>query len=477
MSNQPNSFVIGFSEECSFPEVIEKLTQDGLINIAEWVVTNNRGTIDLMEFYHGKYFNKHEIKHQLPEDLRQKVSQYIFEFCYINSRTNLSHSCIDKVHSNIYEEIHEFWKFIYLIYDIFVSKNVDLVIFQEVPHDGAEIALYRLAKAMNIKTIILANFTHFWGRSFAFYSLEDFGDFKEIPDLSNDADDFKIDYQDFKGKIFYMKKICNYDEKLSLLQKHLLKLKKKYLIKSLSKLFFNIRKFDKVQFAFAASIIQLSRVLEYKNNVALATISNADLTKKYVYFALHLDPEVPTVPPLAGIYYDQLVAIEKLSAVIPDDMMIYVKENPKQTDILRPNSFFDRLKSLKNVKLVDEDTYKLIDQSCFVATIAGTAGWEAITGGKNALIFGKSWYQTLPGVFKFSENLNVEDIINYKVDKNELEIGVKKIINKSGHGMIYFDFNNKNMTKINDIYPQYNRADNVNHLYYSIKTLIIHKNA
>ena len=47
MKEPLNSFIIGFSEECSFPETIEKLAKDKIINISQWVTTNKRGTIDL----------------------------------------------------------------------------------------------------------------------------------------------------------------------------------------------------------------------------------------------------------------------------------------------------------------------------------------------------------------------------------------------------------------------------------------------
>ena len=62
---------------------------------------------------------------------------------------------------------------------------------------------------------------------------------------------------------------------------------------------------------------------------------------------------------------------------------------------MRGKYFFDRLKLIKNAVLVDSsyNTYDLISKSKFVATITGTAGWEAISGGENVLIFGLAWYK------------------------------------------------------------------------------------
>ena len=473
MQNIPNTFVIGFSKECSFPETIVKLEKDNVIKVADWVTTKGFGTIDLMDFYHGRYFNQHEITHQIPSELRDQIDQYLFEFCYINSRTFISHSYTNQVHTNIYHEVHEFNKFAQVIYDIFIAKKIELVLFQEIPHDGAEIILYRLAKIMGIKTIIMANFTHFWGRSFAFYSLEDFGNFAEIPDLSNDADTVKIDYQDFKGKIFYMNNIGGYLAKVSFLEKRFKELRNKFLIRTLSGPLFSKKKLDKTLFSLTTTLLQYFGAKEYQKNIESALCNDVDLSKKYIYFALHLDPEIPTIPALAGKYYDQMRALENLSSAIPDGMLIYVKENPKQTDIMRSKSFFDRLRKLKNVKLVNRNTYELIDNSQFVATISGTVGWEAMTGGKNVLIFGKSWYQNFPGAFRFDEKFNIEEIINYKIDRGEFEKAVKNLINKSGHGMVYFDFNNQNSkTKITDIYPKYNKDGNIDALCASLKKLI-----
>ena len=471
-----NTFAIGFSKECSFPEVIQKLENDNIIKISQWVTTGDLATIDLFDFYHGKYFSQREITHKIDAKLYDKIAKYMFEFCYINSRNNLSHKYIKKIHTTIFDEVHEFNKFVYVIYDIFISQKIDLVLFQEIPHDGAEIILYRLAKVMGIKTIILANFTHFWGRIFAFYSLEDFGNFNEIPELSSNTEAVDVEYKDFKSKMYYMNNVVGYLKKIDALKKEYKKHKRKFFLKSLFSSFVSKDNIQKTEFALCTSLMQYSRALEYHANMTNAVDNSIDLNKKYVYFAMHLDPEIPTTPALAGVFCDQLIAIERLSAILPNDMFIYVKENPKQTDILRPKAFFERLAKLKNVKLVNRNTYELIDNSCFVATIAGTVGWEAITGGKNVLAFGKNWYQTFPGVFKFDENLNLDEIINYKIDKSEFEKKLQAIVRKSGNGMIYFPFSNPEYTtKITDIYPKYERENNINDLYKSIKKLIEYK--
>ena len=416
-----NSFIIGFSEECSFPEIIEKLVENKTITIGEWVTTNSRGTIDLFDFYLGRTFNNHDLPYSVPDAILEEVKKYIFEFSYVNSRSFLSHKYISATRSDICQETHEFHKFVNLIFNIFIKKQISLVLFQEIPHDGAEVILYRLAKVMKINTIILANLPHFWGRTILCYSLDDFGKFDQTPALSDVADDFKFNQKKFQSKMFYMKHVEGYVEKNKLLEDVVKKLESKLFFKTLLKPFLSKEKFLKLQLKFANAILQRDKIAEYKNNIESIIDNNPDLTKKYIYFALHLDPEVPTMEVLAERYYDQVFALEKLSQIVPKDVMIYAKDNPKQTDLFRPAQFFDRIKKLKNVKMVNANTNKLIENSCCIATIAGTVGWEAITSGKSMISFGKPWYRGFPGVFPFDEILDINEVINYKPNINDIK--------------------------------------------------------
>ena len=105
---------------------------------------------------------------------------------------------------------------------------------------------------------------------------------------------------------------------------------------------------------------------------------------------------------------------------------------------MRDNLFFRRLRRLRNVRLVsiDSDTYQLISKSQFVATITGTAGWEAITGGKCALIFGNAWYSDYPGVFRYQAGLDLNRIANTRINHMEVESHFNMMINKMGVGVV-----------------------------------------
>ena len=90
---------------------------------------------------------------------------------------------------------------------------------------------------------------------------------------------------------------------------------------------------------------------------------------------------------------------------------------------MRDLKFFDRLDRIPNLKFLPSyaNTFDLIDQSEFVATVTGTVGWEAIRKGKNALVFGMPWYLNLPGVIQFHNGLTYEMILGYKIEHSTLE--------------------------------------------------------
>ena len=150
-----------------------------------------------------------------------------------------------------------------------------------------------------------------------------------------------------------------------------------------------------------------------------------------------MQPEM-TTSAIGGVYVDQLLAIERLSRHLPPDMKIVVKENPKQTAYQRPHSFFERLAAVPNALLVpsDCDTYRLIRDSDLVATVTGTAGWEAINLGKPTLVFGKAWYESLPGVIKYSSALDIAGMVGFPIDKLAVEKTYRDLMGRAYPGII-----------------------------------------
>ncbi len=128
----------------------------------------------------------------------------------------------------------------------------------------------------------------------------------------------------------------------------------------------------------------------------------------FIYFPLHLQPEA-TTSPMGGAYVDQYLALETLVRALPQGWKIVIKENPVQKFAKRDLGFYEHLGSLDSVHLVSRkiDTFGLIERCKVIATITGTAGWEALFKGKPAVVFGHAFYRDAPGVIAVE---SVEDL-------------------------------------------------------------------
>ena len=79
--------------------------------------------------------------------------------------------------------------------------------------------------------------------------------------------------------------------------------------------------------------------------------------------------------------------------------------------------FYNVLRNISGVKLIShkENSFKLLKNSIFSATITGSVALESSVIGKKSIIFGSTWYDNSPNIFQWNDNLIYEDIINYKV--------------------------------------------------------------
>ena len=171
---------------------------------------------------------------------------------------------------------------------------------------------------------------------------------------------------------------------------------------------------------------RLSFIRKRKKNLVNSLNKNVSksvkLNVKYVYFGLHYEPERTTLPD-GGVFHDQFLALIKLREIIPEKMIIYVKEHPSMFfDSLtgykgRSPVFYSLIKNIKGVKLLNHDvsTLELIRNSVFTATITGTIGLESAILGKKSLIFGNSWYDGCPNTIKWTSKVSYELIHNTKL--------------------------------------------------------------
>lgn len=162
--------------------------------------------------------------------------------------------------------------------------------------------------------------------------------------------------------------------------------------------------------------------------------SDINLTDRYIYFALHYQPEQTSLP-MAGIFENQYMTISLLSRFLPSDWYIYVKENPYQFLNMDPHQrdfksklFYKTVSELPGVKLIPMryNSFELIDHSQAVATLTGMTGWEAINRGKPVLCFGYSSYRNNDGVFHINSDIDLLNAIN-RLENGSLVPDIKKI--------------------------------------------------
>jgi hypothetical protein len=127
----------------------------------------------------------------------------------------------------------------------------------------------------------------------------------------------------------------------------------------------------------------------------------------YIFVPLHYQPE-KTTSPQGGLFVHQHLMVERLSACLPAQWRIYVKEAAPQFmpafrggPASRPDDYYARLAAIPGVRLMPAglDSFGLIDGAKATATVTGTAGWESLVRGKPVLLFGYGWYQSAEGVF------------------------------------------------------------------------------
>lgn len=311
--------------------------------------------------------------------------------------------------------------------DVMRRVRAEAILFQDLPHGPVDSVIYAAARILGIRTYALVpseqtDFFHICT------SIEDYGIFEICPRL-----------QEKEQSVIHVEKA--YQKKLAYMTEERIREDLGKSAKQKFRLFMHPRtwfaerwamlkrhgdKYDSVaDFIERRIVLGISRYFrtkEYHRAARRAEASNISWSEKYVYFPLHLQPEM-TTDTLGGCYRDQLLAVEQLARILPKDWLIYVKENPKQLFWMREKYFFKRLSCLPQVRYISRsvDTYQLMKHSQFVATISGTAGWEAISGGKPAVVFGQCWYKNFPGVFSFSDELDAEAVAGYFIEHRAVE--------------------------------------------------------
>lgn len=293
---------------------------------------------------------------------------------------------------------------------IIKSNKINLFISHNIPHEMYDYIIYALCKVYNIKTIIFDDVNFLPNSVFVIedvekscvnlkYKYEELLN-TETLELTK-LNDLFINFADKKHRQIpeSMVVLFTKEEQGSLFITKLL-----YLANRAKGFIFNRKKIlqiFKVDYwtnwgRIISAKLSVKDVLKFYDSNA----TTPDLSKKYIYWAIHFQPECSSSP-MGGCYVEQLLIAQMISYYLPKDVFIYAKEHPLQRNRCRDISFYKELLKMPNVKLIKKDfpTLSLIDNSIAVATMTGTAGWEGFLSGKPVLKFGNSFYQYAPGVF------------------------------------------------------------------------------
>lgn len=316
-------------------------------------------------------------------------------------------------------------------------------LFFNVPHLAYDTALYQVAKMLGLKITIVTQ-SIIPNRFFSMEDPADYGNFQIDPE----AKPYEIE----KGSLpdlFYMKGIKQEREEGGRItaravaelvaflatKRPLQAFNPFYIWKTLTHMREVYGNFPKWRDPFARFFHEDE--FAYFDHIAGFEDQKVDLSGDFVYFALHLQPEM-TTSSLGERFRDQAYAIERLAEILPEGVRILVKENPKQGGYMRGPLFFHRLKRIPSVTFLPSwaDTHALIGASKFVATITGTVGWEAVRMGKPVLVFGNAWYRTLPGATKFSDNVSYQDILGSAPDHDDLQQAAGSLVERAHVGVV-----------------------------------------
>lgn len=306
---------------------------------------------------------------------------------------------------------------------IFENEKIDCIISMHTEHGGLYDSIpYEIAKKKNIPVYITD--TLYYRIDKTVLSLKYFNkrEFVKMGDKMKDSyvqsylhapQDSPIIKRGFKHSL------------IGLFFKYL-KSELKLLTKSTRKRFFK----ENSEYQFWYNLSPKERFFNMKYIMRLRKIYQALATKidpneKYVFFALHMEPEAVIMN--RAVMSSQIYAIKLISENLPKGWKLYVKEHPGQFDVdnslyfwflknifcFRSEAFYKTLLDIPNVKFVklEEPSKEIIKNSQAVSTICGTVSLEAVAQNKPLILFDpkSSVLGKLKNVFKVTQRNDVKN--------------------------------------------------------------------
>jgi len=141
-------------------------------------------------------------------------------------------------------------------------------------------------------------------------------------------------------------------------------------------------------------------------------VTPPDLNKKYIYFPLHYQPEMTTIP-RGDLFYEQNYLVSLIANNLPEDWFIYIKEHRVFDFRGRYRGYYKQLIKNKRVKIlpINYSSHSLMKSSMAIASVTGTAVWEGLLQKKLSIVFGYQFYTNLPGIYFVRSEQSLIDAI------------------------------------------------------------------
>ncbi|MBI3046060.1 MAG: hypothetical protein HYY86_00735 [Candidatus Harrisonbacteria bacterium] len=355
---------------------------------------------------------------------------------------------------------HFYYHLVQYWFGVLKKYQPEAVILSYIPHNSYDFVLYSLAKLLGIKVLTFVDtripgrllpLKDFWLGSERLQKELEFNREKNfsVDDLPEDIRKYylrttKKDFNEMPGNLRFLKKKYSLVDPLFISKVRASIQDGTIFWKSFGYLRWkwgsrNYRRWIKKLFFNISYAVQDNLKKEYRSFE-----SAPDFSKKFIYVALQVQPECSTAPQ-GDVFVDQILMLETLSAALPENWIIYVKEHPLQWlrfglgfSNYKNRGYYQKISEIKNVKIIPVETnsYRLIKESQAVATASGAPGWEATLWSKPAIIFGYPWYLDCPGIFLVRDVSSCRDAVNkivngFKVDP-QLTINYLKSLGKAG---------------------------------------------
>lgn len=411
---RPRALLIGFQP--GFSAELAKAGIDVVCRIGGGKADPGIGFIDHRDFFRYGRFDPSAPR--VDADTRARVHTEIYDaFChcagrYANTRAMLNEYSdgellFDKALSQARSVVEEY--------------RPDILIAVNAPHRCATLALFEYARASGVKTALCLQ-SQFPDRFFIVDHWTDLGIFKSAAR----GESVSLPHYPPQQMPFYMKRVDTGRQKSRRAYLKYMEFAGQLLAVPFTGLTKGGLRRSNRTLDGMREAIQLTRYA--RNRRAMPAISRSQSTGDFVYFPLHLQPEMTTAI-LGGKWTNQARALQRLREFVPDEIPVIVKENPKQTGLMRSPLFWELAGSLPNTFFVEDEasSLELIRVAKLTATVSGTAGWEALRGGRPALAFGHVFWRRLPGAFHIDESPQWNDIEAFDFDNKRFSNAVEEL--------------------------------------------------